>query len=106
MPITWGGLEEVINAGYDVTHGFWDNGSPRTSTQIGQFLAAAKATTAGTAAGGAVLPMPLGHVIDLGNGATATCVAVGGTVIHHGAVANATDENDLSVAMLVRFGDF
>ena len=47
-----------------------------------------------------------GHEIDLGNGATAMCVAVGGRVINHGAVTGATAENDLSTAILVRYGDF
>lgn len=104
-----GGLDEVINAGYDVRRGIWDNGSTKPgepNSQIGQFLSAGAATTAGQATGGAVLQIPLGHEIDLGSGAMATCVAVGGVVVEHGAVTGATDENDLSVAILVRFGDF
>ena len=96
-----GGLDEVIAAGYDVRHNVWDNGSSKTGTQITQFVNAAGGTQAG-----AVQAMPLGHVVQLGSGATATCVAVGGRVIGHGAVAGATEENDLSVAILVRFGNF
>ena len=100
-----GGLDEVIDAGYDIKKGIWDNGSAATGAQITQFLDRGRRTTAGTNSAG-VQPMPLGQVINLGNGATATCVAVGGTVINHGGVTGAINENDLSVAMLIRYGDF
>ena len=96
-----GGLDEVIQAGYDVHNNVWDNGSDKSNTQITQFLSAAQGTQAG-----AVEAMPLGHVVQLGSGATATCVAVGGVVLSHGTVTGATGENDMSVAILVRFGDF
>ncbi len=99
-----GGLDEVIDAGYDVESNVWDNGSDKSGgpdSQITQFLNAADDTTAG-----AVQAMPLGHVVALGGGATATCVAVGGRVLGHGVVTGATSENDLSVAILVRFGAF
>lgn len=96
-----GGLDEVIAAGYQATGTIWDNGSTKTGGAIDEFLAAAAGTVAD-----AVQPMPLGHVVNLGSGATATCVAVGGQVLGHGAVAGAADENDLSVAILVRFGTF
>jgi beta-lactamase superfamily II metal-dependent hydrolase len=104
-----GGIDEVIAAGYDITQGVWDNGSTRggdPDSAIGQFLNRARMTAAGRAAGTNVPAIPLGHVIELGDGATATCVAVGGRVISHGSVTGATSENDMSVAMLVRFGDF
>jgi len=81
----YGGLPEVLSAGYDVKKGIWDNGSPTLDTNYQPFLAKGGQTTAGMSEGG-VLQMPLGHVIDLGDGATATCVAVKGTVINHGAV--------------------
>ena len=99
-----GGLDEVIGAGYDVGEAVWDNGSSKTGgpdSQITQFLTAAAGTTAG-----AVQAMPLNHEVALGGGATAICVAVGGRVRGHGLVAGATSENDMSVALLVRFGDF
>jgi beta-lactamase superfamily II metal-dependent hydrolase len=96
-----GGLDEVIGAGYDVRETIWDNGSTKTGGQIGDFLDEALGTTAG-----AVQAMPLSHVVQLGGGATATCVSVHGEVINLGPISGATDENDLSVAILVRFGDF
>ena len=96
-----GGLDEVIHAGYDVKGTVWNNGSSKTSGEITDFKDAAETTSAGP-----VQAMPLGKVVQLGSGATATCVAVGGEVIGHGTVAGVTNENDLSVAILVRFGNF
>lgn len=95
-----GGLDEVIQAGYDVHTNVWNNGSSKTGGQIDQFVLAAQGTTAGP-----VHAMPLGHVVQLSSGATATCVAIGGEVLGHGPVSGATEENDLSVAILVRFGN-
>lgn len=96
-----GGLDEVLQAGYDVREAIWDNGSPKSGGAIDDFLDAALATTAG-----GVEPMPLGLVVELGNGATATCVAVLGSVIDIGPISGATEENDHSVAILVDYGDF
>ncbi len=95
------GLTEVINAGYDTPNVF-DNGSDKYNTYVQEFLDAAATTTAG-----GVQAMPMGYVIDLGNGATATCVAVNGSVIGSGAVPNGTDnENDRSICLLVQYGGF
>jgi beta-lactamase superfamily II metal-dependent hydrolase len=97
-----GGLDEVINAGYDVRLDIWDNGSNETGTQITQFENAAATTTAGP-----VTAIALGATIALGNGATARCVAVGGQVLGHGTVSGASNnENDLSIALLVQYGGF
>lgn len=95
-----GGLDEVINSGYDVRLNVWDNGSKKTGTQITQFKNAAKTTTAG-----AVRKILLGRKIQLGDGAIATAVAVRGEVLGYGSVG-ATDENDLSVALLIQYKDF
>ncbi|MBI4032075.1 lamin tail domain-containing protein [Candidatus Berkelbacteria bacterium] len=96
-----GGLDEVIEAGYGVKQQVWNNGSTKSGDQIDEFVAATLNTP-----GGPVQEMPLGYVVQLGLGATATCVAVGGQVLGHGQVTGATNENDLSVAILVRFGSF
>ncbi len=97
-----GGLDEVINAGYDVLVEVWDNGSSATGTQVSQFLTAASGTTAGP-----VTQMPLGTIVQLGGGATARCVASHGDVLGFGAVSGATNnENDMSVAILVQYGGF
>ncbi len=95
-----GGLDEVLNAGYKVRKKIWDNGSKKKGLQITQFLNAAKK------AGRSVKKAPLGKVVQLGDGATATIVAVHGRVLGFGAISGVTDENDLSVAILVKYKDF
>jgi beta-lactamase superfamily II metal-dependent hydrolase len=95
------GLTEVINYGYDALN-VYDNGSEKYNLFVQGFLDAAATTTAA-----GVVPMPLGQVINLGSGATATCVAVNGSVIGSGAVAGGQDnENDRAVCLLIQYGDF
>lgn len=95
------GLTETINAGYDVL-AIYDNGSDKTNTSIQNFLSAAATTTAG-----GVVKLALGTVINLGSGATATCVVVDGDVIGSGAVSGAlNNENDRSIGLLIEYGDF
>ena len=49
----------------------------------------------------------LGDTIPLGNGALLTVVAVNGDVIGHGSVPGAlNNENDMSIAVLIEYGDF
>src|SRR3954471_7609628 len=95
-----GGLDEVINAGYNVHVKQYYNGSTYASSCVDQWNAAAATTTAG-----APVAMPVGTVIQLGNGATMTCVARNGSLIGGGSVA-VTDENDRSIALLIKYGGF
>src|SRR5436309_4245355 len=95
-----GGLDEVINAGYNVHIKQYYNGSTYASTCVDQWNAAAATTTAD-----APVAMPVGTVIQLGNGATLTCVARNGAVIG-GAPVAVTDENDRSIALLIKYGGF
>jgi beta-lactamase superfamily II metal-dependent hydrolase len=95
-----GGLDEVINAGYNVRTKQYYNGSSYSSTCATQWNTAAAGTTAG-----APVAMPVGTVIQLGNGATMTCVARNGSIIGGGSVA-VTDENDRSIALLIHYGGF
>lgn len=95
-----GGLDEVINAGYNVHIKQYNNGSSYSSSCVDQWNAAAATTTAG-----APVAMPVGQVIDLGNGATITCIARNGSIIGGGSVA-VTDENDRSIALLIKYGGF
>src|SRR6266545_7569267 len=81
-----GGLDEVINAGYNVRVKQYSNGSSYASTCVDGWNAAAATTTAG-----APVAMPVGTVIQLGSGATLTCVARNGSIIGGGSVA-VTDE--------------
>src|SRR5207253_11478423 len=95
-----GGLDEVINAGYNVRTKQYYNGSSYSSSCATGWNTAAAGTTAG-----APVPMPVGTVIQLGNGATITCVANNGSIIGGGSVA-VTDENDRSIALLIHYGGF
>src|SRR3954471_22021514 len=95
-----GGLDEVINAGYNVHIKQYNNGSSYASSCVDQWNAAAAGTTAG-----APIAMPVGTVIALGNGATLTCIARNGSIIGGGSVP-VTDENDRSIALLIKYGGF
>ncbi|MBI4547280.1 MAG: fibronectin type III domain-containing protein [Ignavibacteriae bacterium] len=95
-----GGLDEVINAGYDVRIENYYNGSSNTSTCVDGWNAAAATTTAG-----APISMPVGTEILLGNGAKLTCVARNGSIIGGGSVS-VSDENDRSIAVLIQYGGF
>jgi beta-lactamase superfamily II metal-dependent hydrolase len=95
-----GGLDEVINAGYNVHIKQYYNGSTYSSSCADGWNAAAATTTAGVP-----IVMPVGTVIALGNGATLTCIANNGSVIG-GATIPVTDENDRSIALLIKYGGF
>jgi len=95
-----GGLDEVISAGYDVHVKNYYNGSTTTSTCVTGWNTAAATTTAGSP-----VSMPVGTVIQLGNGATATCVVRNGSIIGGGSVS-VSNENDRSIGLLVKYGAF
>jgi len=98
----FGGLVPLIENGYDVQLAIYDNGSSKSNASIDAFKAAAATTTAG-----AVQPITLGQVIQLGNGATATAVATNGSVDGVGVISGAlANENDLSTVLLVQYGNF
>ncbi|MBI1848933.1 MAG: fibronectin type III domain-containing protein [Planctomycetes bacterium] len=95
-----GGLDEVINAGYNVRFANYYNGSTHTSTCVTGWNTAAATTTAG-----APIAMPVGQQIFLGNGAILTCIARNGSIIGGGTVS-VSDENDRSIAVLIQYGGF
>lgn len=95
-----GGLDEVIQAGYNVHIKNYYNGSSTTSTCVTGWNSAAATTTAGTP-----VSVPVGTVIDLGNGARLTVVARNGSIIGGGSVS-VSDENDRSIAVLIQYGGF
>src|SRR3954468_5805468 len=95
-----GGLDEVIQAGYNIHIKQYYNGSTYSSTCADGWNSASAGTTAG-----APIAMPVGTVIALGNGATITCIARNGSIIGGGSVA-VTDENDRSIALLIKYGGF
>jgi beta-lactamase superfamily II metal-dependent hydrolase len=95
-----GGMDEVINAGYNVRIRNYDNGSSYSSSCITGWDSAAATTTAGTP-----VAMARGDVIDIGGGATLTCVVVRGQVIG-GPNVSVSNENDLSIGLLLNYGGF
>jgi beta-lactamase superfamily II metal-dependent hydrolase len=95
-----GGLDEVIQAGYNVHTKNYYNGSSNTSTCVTGWNSAAATTTAG-----APVAVPVGTVIQLGNGAKLTVVARNGSIIGGGSVS-VSDENDRSIALLIQYGGF
>jgi beta-lactamase superfamily II metal-dependent hydrolase len=95
-----GGLDEVVNAGYNVRVKNYYNGSSTTSTCVTGWNSAAATTTAG-----APLSVPVGTQILLGNGAKLTFIARNGSIIGGGSVA-VSDENDRSIAVLIQYGGF
>jgi len=95
-----GGLDEVINAGYNVHIKQYYNGSSYSSSCADGWNTASAGTTAGVP-----IAMPVGTVIQLGNGATLTCIARNGSIIGGGSVP-VTDENDRSIALLIKYGGF
>jgi beta-lactamase superfamily II metal-dependent hydrolase len=95
-----GGMDEVVNAGYNVHFRNYYNGSTYSSSCTSEWSAAAATTSAG------VLVVPaLGQQIALGNGAKLTIVAVNGRIIGGGTVS-VSDENDRSIAVLIQYGGF
>jgi beta-lactamase superfamily II metal-dependent hydrolase len=95
-----GGLDEVVIAGYDVRLKNFFNGSATRSSCTDQWGAAALTTTAGAVAAPAV-----GTAIALGSGAFVNIVAVNGDIIG-GAHVTVSDENDRSIAALLKYRGF
>ncbi len=95
-----GGLDEVIQAGYNVRIKNYFNGSSTTSGCVTDWNSAAATTTAG-----APVTVPVGTQIALGNGARLTVVARNGSIIGGGSVS-VSDENDRSIAILIQYGGF
>ena len=95
-----GGLDEVVQAGYNVHVKNYYNGSSYASSCVDQWNTVAATTTAG-----ALTAMPVGTTILLGNGAKITCVARNGSIIGGGSVP-VSDENDRSIAVLIQYGGF
>lgn len=95
-----GGLDEVVQAGYNVHVKNYYNGSSYASSCVDGWNAAAGTTTAG-----APVAVPVGTQILLGNGAKLTIIARNGSIIGGGSVP-VSDENDRSIAVLIQYGGF
>lgn len=95
-----GGLDEVVQAGYNVRIKNYYNGSTYSSSCVTGWNSAASTTTAG-----APVSVPVGTQLQLGNGARLTVVARNGGIIGGGSVS-VSDENDRSIAVLIQYGGF
>jgi beta-lactamase superfamily II metal-dependent hydrolase len=91
-----GGLDEVFSR-TGATGGVWDRGWSYTTVTYANYVATV---------GDARQTLAAGHVFDLGDGVTATCIALNG----HDQIAPPHDdgplENEYCVALLVECGDF
>ena len=95
----WGGLPEVISSGFAPTIAY-DRGNASITGSINSYLGAV---------GGARTTMTPGTVINLGGGATITCVCANGNVMGGGSV-NVTVgnqlENSRSIGLRLDYGGF
>lgn len=89
-----GGLSEIASMGFTAPVNYFNGSTGGSSTALNW-----ESTTHATA----ITP---GTVIDLGGGATATCIAANGRVIGQTTNYSGGDENDNSVALLIQFGGF
>ena len=95
------GLTEVMNGGYNVSNSVYYNGSSNSNSYVTAFRNAAINHSPGP-----IQSLAPGAVIQLGGGATATCVCANGTVLGHGLVSGVSDENDKSIGLLIQYGHF
>ena len=89
-----GGLSEIASMGFTAPLNYFNGSAGGSSTAL-NWESSVHAT--------AITP---GTVIDLGGGATATCIAANGRVLGQTTNYSAGDENDNSVALLIQFGGF
>lgn len=94
------GLINILNNGFDARE-IYDNGSDSVELYDQLFIDAVNRSSAQ-----GLKTMPLGMVIDLGNQAKLTCVAANGVVLGIGRVKEARYENDLSICLLLQYGNF
>lgn len=90
-----GSIDELINSGIALNLASYDRAGDYSSQAFNQYLSAVgtKRTT-----------INLGQQIDLGGGCVITCIAVNGQTSH--GTVTPTDENDRSIALVLRFGTF
>lgn len=89
-----GGLSEIAAMGFTAPVNYFNGSTGGSSTALNwESSVGATAITPGT-------------VIDLGGGATATCIAANGRVIGQTTNYSGGDENDNSVALLIQYGGF
>ncbi len=92
-----GGFDEVLAAGFDVGQ-VLDNGSTHTSNTYSDYVDAVSDYV------GSRRAIQPGEVINLGDGARATCVCVDGRTVDN--TKKVENRNDRSVCLLLEFADF
>jgi len=98
----YAGYRGVVESGYDVLVANYDSGSRKASDHIRvNWLNPARRTTAGQ-----VRAIPLGTAIAMGDGAEAIVVAANGRVHGEQHAPSVRNENDKSVALLIRYRNF
>ncbi len=90
-----GGIDELFNGGITLNLASYDRGGTYSSQTYTDYV---------NAVGAKRSTITLGQVIDLGGGATMTCVAVNGQTAQGNVTP--TGENDRSVALVLRYGTF
>lgn len=97
------GYKDVINAEFDVLKGNYESGTTKakSSTMLSNWFEPAKKTKAG-----AFKAIPVGLRISLGKGAEAFVVAANGVVLGETKVHPIKNENDRSISLFVRYGNF
>jgi beta-lactamase superfamily II metal-dependent hydrolase len=99
----YSGYKDVIDSGYDILVANYEAGSKKKETRSirKRWLTPAKETTAG-----AVKRIPVGLQISLGDGAEAIVMAANGKIYGCSEIIKVSNENDRSVALLIRYGKF
>jgi beta-lactamase superfamily II metal-dependent hydrolase len=96
------GLTEVISGGYNVRIRNYYNGSTNSNSYVTAYRNAANTTTAG-----ALVALNLGDTISLGDSCFGVCYAANGYVWGRGLIPGSqSDENDRSIALLIKYHDF
>lgn len=97
------GYKDFVNQGYDVLIANYEPGTTKAQspTMVSNWFEPAKKTKAG-----AFKAIPVGLRINLGDGAEAFIVAANGVVLGETKNPPVKDENDKSIALFIRYGNF
>lgn len=97
------GYKDVIEAEFDVLKANYEPGTKKakSSTMVSNWFGPAKRTKAG-----AFKAIPVGLRINLGKGAEAFVVAANGVVLGETKSSPIKNENDRSISLFVRYGNF
>ena len=97
------GYKEFVENGWQINVANYDNGADKSEEGLlkSHWLDPAKSTNAGP-----VRPVPIGLSISLGNSAELIVVGARGKILGRDEDVRITNENDNSIALLIRYGNF